>query len=76
MRVRVDEDALGSAMRDECLVDIANRTALFNASVELAVRECAGTTFAKALVGVLDDGAFFENGTEIEASRRGVLAAL
>ncbi len=37
-------------MRDESLVDVANWTALFNASVEFAVREGAGTAFAKAII--------------------------
>ena len=50
VRMRVGEHALGGTVGDEDLVDLRHRTALGRASVQLAIRKCAGTTFAEAIV--------------------------
>ena len=72
----IDQDALWCAMRDECFVDVADRPALFGAGVEFAVRESACAALAKAVIGVFDHAAFFEDRTEVETAGRGIFAAL
>lgn len=53
VRMGVNEDLLGSAVRDEDLVNFAHGTALGRTGVKLPVRKGTGTALAKTIVRIL-----------------------
>ena len=63
MGVRIDKNAFGRTVGDECFIDVRTVSTLRGAGVELAVVVLTRTTFAEAIIGVFDNAALFKDRT-------------
>ena len=76
VRMRIGQHALGRAVCDKDFIDLRHRPALGRARVQLAIRKCASTAFAEAIVRFFDHPSFTQDRSQIKTPRTRVLATL